>query len=91
MEHNSGFGAAWPSPQIDASAITALNSSSSGTSQRGCCINCTARCVPSRQGVQLMQQPRWDVPLLEELSAVMADASICGLGQAAPNPLLCAI
>ena len=53
------------------------------------------QCTPCREGtqraVQLMQQPRWDVPLLEELSAVMADASICGLGQAAPNPLLCAI
>ena len=53
------------------------------------------QCTPCREGtqraVQLMQQPRWDVPLLQELSAVMADASICGLGQAAPNPLLCAI
>ena len=29
----------------------------------------------------------WDVPLLEELSEAMEDASICGLGQAAPNPI----
>ena len=35
-----------------------------------------------------MAQPRWDRPLLEELSATMRDASICGLGQAAPNPML---
>jgi formate dehydrogenase len=34
-----------------------------------------------------MQAARWDQPLLEELSQVMADASICGLGQAAPNPI----
>lgn len=35
-----------------------------------------------------MSQARWDKALLTELSAVMMDASICGLGQAAPNPLL---
>ncbi len=33
----------------------------------------------------------WDAPLLEELSQTMMDASICGLGQAAPNPLLCVL
>jgi formate dehydrogenase len=33
----------------------------------------------------------WDAALLDELSALMRDASICGLGQAAPNPLLCVI
>ena len=38
-----------------------------------------------------MGQQRWDVPLLEELAQVMGDASICGLGQAAPNPLLSVI
>ena len=36
----------------------------------------------------LMARREWDRPLLEELSAAMRDASICGLGQAAPNPLL---
>jgi formate dehydrogenase len=35
-----------------------------------------------------MGQKRWDAPLLQELSQAMADASICGLGQAAPNPVL---
>jgi formate dehydrogenase len=38
-----------------------------------------------------MEQPHWDAPLLEELSAAMADASICGLGQAAPNPIRCVL
>ena len=35
-----------------------------------------------------MERPEWDEALLRELSVAMADASICGLGQAAPNPLL---
>jgi formate dehydrogenase len=35
-----------------------------------------------------MQAPKWDQPLLQELSQAMMDASICGLGQAAPNPAL---
>jgi formate dehydrogenase len=50
------------------------------------------QCTPCRAGtekaVKLMQQDQWDEPLLRELAKVMADASICGLGQAAPNPLL---
>ena len=50
------------------------------------------QCTPCRAGtakaLALIRQPRWDVPLLEDLSAVMRDASICGLGQAAPNPVL---
>ena len=50
------------------------------------------QCTPCRAGtekaVKLMAESTWDRPLLEELSGVMMDASICGLGQAAPNPLL---
>jgi formate dehydrogenase len=38
-----------------------------------------------------MHQEKWDRKLLEELSQAMADASICGLGQAAPNPVLCVV
>jgi len=34
-----------------------------------------------------MESKKWDAALLEELSKAMADASICGLGQAAPNPI----
>jgi len=49
------------------------------------------QCTPCRNGtekaVKLMSRKTWDVSLLEELSQVMRDASICGLGQAAPNPL----
>jgi NADH:ubiquinone oxidoreductase subunit F (NADH-binding)/NADH:ubiquinone oxidoreductase subunit E len=53
------------------------------------------QCTPCRCGtakaVTLMEAPRWDVPLLNELSGAMMDASICGLGQAAPNPMQCVI
>jgi formate dehydrogenase len=50
------------------------------------------QCTPCRAGtakaLALMQAPKWDQPLLKELSQAMMDASICGLGQAAPNPAL---
>ncbi len=53
------------------------------------------QCTPCRNGtekaVQLMSQESWDGPLLDDLSKVMADASICGLGQAAANPLMSVI
>lgn len=53
------------------------------------------QCTPCRNGtekaVKLMREKQWDVPLLEELAEVMRDASICGLGQAAPNPLSCVL
>jgi formate dehydrogenase len=38
-----------------------------------------------------MKASRWDQVVLEDLAQVMADASICGLGQAAPNPIRCVI
>lgn len=53
------------------------------------------QCTPCRAGtakaVKLMEKEEWDQSLLEELSTAMVDASICGLGQAAPNPLRCAM
>jgi NADH:ubiquinone oxidoreductase subunit F (NADH-binding) len=45
----------------------------------------------TEKAVKLMAQGPWDEKLLTELSAAMRDASICGLGQAAPNPLLCVL
>ena len=51
------------------------------------CGKCTPCRVGTARAVALMGAAQWDVPLLEELAATMADASICGLGQAAPNPL----
>ena len=52
------------------------------------CGQCTPCRVGTGKAVKLMGRPAWDGPLLRELSAAMLDASICGLGQAAPNPLL---
>jgi len=52
------------------------------------CGQCTPCRVGTAKALQLMQQPVWDQALLKELSGVMIDASICGLGQAAPNPVL---
>ena len=53
------------------------------------------QCTPCRTGTdkaaRLMDGARWDVDTLQDLATVMADASICGLGQAAPNPLRCVI
>lgn len=51
------------------------------------CGQCTPCRVGCAKAVALMGQTRWDAPLLEELSTAMEDASICGLGQAAPNPI----
>ncbi|HET9834718.1 MAG TPA: NADH-ubiquinone oxidoreductase-F iron-sulfur binding region domain-containing protein, partial [Vicinamibacterales bacterium] len=52
------------------------------------CGQCTPCRVGTAKALQLMQETGWDQPLLKELSQTMVDASICGLGQAAPNPML---
>ncbi len=51
------------------------------------CGQCTPCRVGTEKALALMEQPRWDGALLAELAQAMRDASICGLGQAAPNPL----
>jgi formate dehydrogenase beta subunit len=53
------------------------------------CGQCTPCRVGTDKAVKLMATPRWDLGLLEELAQAMGDASICGLGQAAPNPIRC--
>jgi formate dehydrogenase len=55
------------------------------------CGKCTPCRVGTAKAAELMAQPQWDQPLLEELAQAMEDASICGLGQAAPNPLRCVL
>jgi formate dehydrogenase len=52
------------------------------------CGQCTPCRVGTVKALDLMRDQRWDAPLLKELSQAMMDASICGLGQAAPNPVL---
>ena len=51
------------------------------------CGQCTPCRVGTAKALNLMEKKAWDQGLLEELSGAMADASICGLGQAAPNPI----
>ena len=53
------------------------------------CGQCTPCRVGTGKALALMEDARWNQGLLEELSVAMADASICGLGQAAPNPIRC--
>ncbi len=55
------------------------------------CGQCTPCRVGTQKAVGLLARPKWDTALLAELSQVMIDASICGLGQAAPNPITCVI
>jgi NADH:ubiquinone oxidoreductase subunit F (NADH-binding)/NADH:ubiquinone oxidoreductase subunit E len=52
------------------------------------CGKCTPCRVGTAKSLALMEEERWNEPLLKELAQTMMDASICGLGQAAPNPVL---
>jgi NADH:ubiquinone oxidoreductase subunit F (NADH-binding)/NADH:ubiquinone oxidoreductase subunit E len=53
------------------------------------CGQCTPCRVGTVKAAKLMEAPVWDATTLEDLNVVMTDASICGLGQAAPNPVRC--
>ena len=55
------------------------------------CGQCTPCRVGTEKAVGLMRAARWNQPLLADLSQAMMDASICGLGQAAPNPIACVV
>jgi formate dehydrogenase len=55
------------------------------------CGQCTPCRVGTDKAAQLMQAPEWDRDTLLDLAQVMGDASICGLGQAAPNPIRCVL
>jgi formate dehydrogenase beta subunit len=55
------------------------------------CGQCTPCRVGTEKAVHLLEETKWKTGLLEELSQVMVDASICGLGQAAPNPIRCVV
>ncbi len=55
------------------------------------CGQCTPCRVGTEKAVKLLEKPEWDGELLDELKDAMADASICGLGQAAGNPIACAL
>ncbi|OYU30712.1 MAG: NADH-quinone oxidoreductase subunit F [Comamonadaceae bacterium PBBC2] len=55
------------------------------------CGQCTPCRVGTDKAAQLMSSPVWDADTLQDLAQVMGDASICGLGQAAPNPIRCVL
>ena len=55
------------------------------------CGQCTPCRVGCEKAVSIMESGDWDIEQLNDLSTVMIDASICGLGQAAPNPVLSVI
>jgi len=55
------------------------------------CGQCTPCRVGTEKAAGLMANDRWNEALLKDLSQAMADASICGLGQAAPNPIACVV
>ena len=55
------------------------------------CGQCTPCRIGTEKACNIMTSGTWDIKLLEELSNAMTDASICGLGQAAPNPIKCVI
>ena len=55
------------------------------------CGQCTPCRVGCEKAVSIMETGDWDIEQLNDLSEVMIDASICGLGQAAPNPILSVI
>ena len=75
--------------QHDSARKTALNAMRFFEDES--CGQCTPCRVGTAKAVKLMEEATWDKPLLEELARAMEDASICGLGQAAPNPLRCSI
>ena len=55
------------------------------------CGQCTPCRVGTAKAAALMQADVWDATTLQDLAHVMGDASICGLGQAAPNPIACVL
>jgi NADH:ubiquinone oxidoreductase subunit F (NADH-binding)/NADH:ubiquinone oxidoreductase subunit E len=55
------------------------------------CGQCTPCRVGTSKAAKLMEARIWDAATLEDLNVVMSDASICGLGQAAPNPVRCVL
>ncbi len=55
------------------------------------CGQCTPCRVGTAKASAIIEKNKWDLPLLADLSQVMRDASICGLGQAAPNPVDCVV
>jgi formate dehydrogenase len=81
----TGSGAIVVLSKIDTAKAAALNTLRFFEEES--CGQCTPCRVGCEKAVKLMEADLWDEPLMMELSQAMTDASICGLGQAAPNPI----
>jgi formate dehydrogenase beta subunit len=81
----TGSGAIVVLSQADTAKAAALNTLRFFEEES--CGQCTPCRVGCEKAVKLMEADEWDEPLMMELSQAMTDASICGLGQAAPNPI----
>lgn len=73
--------------QHDSARAAALNAMQFFAAES--CGQCTPCRIGTAKAAVLMQAPVWDMATLDDLCTVMVDASICGLGQAAPNPVRC--
>ena len=71
----------------DQDAVTQAASTTMSFFEHESCGKCTPCRVGTSKATKLMSQEKWDVKLLNDLAEVMSDSSICGLGQAASNPL----
>ena len=71
----------------DKDAVTQAASTTMSFFEHESCGKCTPCRVGTSKATKLMSQTKWDVDLLKDLAKVMSDSSICGLGQAASNPL----
>lgn len=71
----------------DKDAVTQAASTTMSFFEHESCGKCTPCRVGTSKATKLMSQAKWDIDLLKDLAKVMSDSSICGLGQAASNPL----
>jgi len=71
----------------DKDAVTQAASTTMSFFEHESCGKCTPCRVGTSKATKLMGQAKWDIDLLKDLAKVMSDSSICGLGQAASNPL----
>lgn len=91
QEHGSFIGSAAIIVLSDQDSARAMALNAMKFFEHESCGQCTPCRAGTEKAVKLMEKPDWDCELLQELALAMEDASICGLGQAAPNPLRSAI
>ena len=89
QEHGCFIGSAAVIVLSDQDALQAAAANLLGFIADESCGQCTACRVGTEKMLTLLERNTWDEDTLQQLAGVMADASICGLGQAAPNPVLC--